>query len=248
MGRGVSTRRAAAFLFGFIGLLAALVWPLDAMGDSLFAAHMAQHIVLMGIAAPLLVLGLPGPIIIRALSRGWQRWIASIAASKAWRVGWTCLTATWVVASVQLAVFLFWHAPPAIALSLQSDIVHSAMHGSLLGAALLFWTAITRIHGNGLIVGTLALLLTFKSSLIIGALLVFSPRAFYASYATYGAAWGFSPLEDQQLAGLLMMSVGAMMYLVAAVILVAAWFGAMDKTRSSQAPGDPVALKKTPAE
>ena len=63
-----------------------------------------------------------------------------------------------------------------------------------------------------------------------GALLAFAPTAFYASYGARPAAWGFSLLEDQQLAGLLMMTAGAMMYLMAMVALVAVWFGKMEKT------------------
>lgn len=222
-GRGVRLWQAGCFAGGIVALVAALVWPLDALGDSLFAAHMAQHIALMGLAAPLLVLGQPVPATMRAMPRAWQRALAGLAGSGPWQRGWGWLTAAGVAATLQIAVFLVWHAPPAIAVSLENDLVHSVMHGSILGSALLFWTAITRRRGRGQGPPMLALLVTFKTSLISGALLAFAPVTFYASYGTRPEAWGLSLLEDQQLAGLLMMTVGAMMYVVAALVLLAVW-------------------------
>ncbi|SFQ27281.1 cytochrome c oxidase assembly protein, partial [Tranquillimonas alkanivorans] len=222
-GRGVRTRQAVSFFGGMLALVAALVWPLDALGESLFAAHMGQHIVLMGLAAPLLVLGHPLPTMIRAMPRRWQRAMASLAASVTWRRGWKFFAATSVATTLQLVALLFWHAPQAIALSLENEVVHSVMHGSLFACGLLFWTAVECVRGSGIGRALLALLVMFKFSLILGALLAFAPISFYSSYGERAEVWGLSLLEDQQLAGLLMMSVGSMMYVVAAVIVIAAW-------------------------
>ncbi|KZY52481.1 MULTISPECIES: cytochrome c oxidase assembly protein [Sulfitobacter] len=230
LGRGVRTWQTGSFCIGILALIAALVWPLDALGESLFAAHMGQHIVLMGLAAPFLVLGHPVPTMMRTLPRTWQRGLASLASSEAWRTGWNWLTATSIASLQQLVVFILWHAPPAIAVSLENDLVHSIMHGSIFASALVFWTAITRKHSSGPGAGVLGLLITFKFSLITGALLAFAPEAFYTSYGIRSMAWGLSPLEDQQLAGLLMMTVGSMMYVVATVILVGVWLGVSEKT------------------
>ena len=228
--RGVPVWRVCSFFLGIMGLIAALVWPLDALGENLFAAHMGQHIVLMGLAAPFLVLGLPIPTTMRALPRSWQRKLALLAASNSWRRSWSWATAISVATVLQLVVFLIWHIPSAIALSLNDGVVHSTMHASLFVSALLFWTAICQMRGQEFGAGMIALVITFKFSLIVGALLAFAPTAFYASYGARPAAWGFSLLEDQQLAGLLMMTAGAMMYLMAMVALVAVWFGKMEKT------------------
>ncbi|MBC7137568.1 MAG: cytochrome c oxidase assembly protein [Defluviimonas sp.] len=241
MGRGVRAWQAASFAGGILALIAALIWPLDALGDSLFAAHMAQHIVLMGVAAPLLVLGLPIPTMMRAMPRGCQRGLAAFASSAAWRHGWGRMAAIGVAAPLQVLVFLFWHAPAAIAVSLQDDLVHSVMHGSIVGCALLFWTALVRRQGGDPGLGILSLLITFKVSLISGALLAFAPVAFYTSYGTRPATWGLSLIEDQQLAGLLMMTVGSMMYVVAAIVLLGVWMrpfdGAARPRRALRAPG-----------
>lgn len=232
IGRGVSVWRAGAFLGGTIALVAALVWPLDAMGESLFAAHMGQHIVLMGAAAPLLVLGLPVPTILRTFPRSWQRQLAAVAARRPWRATWEFATVTLTTAALQLIVFLVWHIPPAIALALHSDAVHSVMHASLFASALLFWSAMRRAEfGSGLA----ALVITFKISLLLGALLAFAPSAFYTAYGDRVSAWGYSLLEDQQLAGILMMVIGAGMYLKASVIWMAAWLISLEQRHPSHA-------------
>lgn len=235
--RGVRTWQACSFFLGLLALIAALVWPLDALGESLFAAHMGQHIVLMGLAAPLLVLGLPAPTAMRAMSKSWQRNLASLAASSSWRRGWSWLSGIVVATVLQLVIFLSWHMPSAIALSLENEVIHSMMHGSLFGSALLFWTAVARWRGAGFGARFFALVVNLKFSLIIGSLLVFSPTAFYASYGSRGAAWGASLLEDQQLAGALMMTAGSMMYLLAAIILSAAWLNKLEKTYPRGAAG-----------
>ena len=230
--------RAVLFALGLMALWAALIWPLDAMGESLFSAHMAQHIVLMGLAAPLLVLGLPLPTMMRALPRGWQRGLALCVHWKPWRRAWQALTRVEVATVLQLLVFTFWHIPAAIALSLEDEVVHSIMHGSIFGSGLLFWTAVLRMRSGEVGVSVFALFVNFKLSLIVGALLAFSPRAFYVSYADRALPWGVALLEDQQLAGLLMMIVQPMMYLAAMVLLAAACFRAMEEatSRSSATP------------
>ena len=228
VGRGVLPWRAMVFFLGIVALWAALVWPLDAMGEGLFSAHMGQHILLMGGAAPLLVLGLPLPTMIRALPRKWHRGLAQATNWRPWRKIWGVLTRADLATILQLIAFSFWHLPSAIALSLKDEFVHSLMHSSLFGSALLFWTAIARMRSVEFGMSVLGLVLTFKFSLIVGALLAFAPRSFYGSYGERGLAWALTPLEDQRLAGLLMMVVGSMMYGVAMLILVAVWFRSME--------------------
>lgn len=209
----------------------ALVWPLDAMGDSLFAAHMAQHIVLMSVAAPLLVLGAPLPTMLCVLPRPWQRWSAALVRWRPWRTTWRWLTAAMAATLLQQVALWGWHAPAAIAASLRNDAVHALMHASLLATALLFWFAITRPRDAGYGRSILALLVTAKLSAILGALLTFAPTVLYPAYGRRGVPWGFSPLEDQQLAGLLMMTPGAMMYVLAGVVFVAVWLGRLERAR-----------------
>ena len=230
-GRGVRTWQAACFAGGIAALVAALVWPLDAWGESLFSAHMAQHITLMGLAAPLLVLGQPLATMTRALPRRWQRWFGALAQAAAWRRAQRLLSAPGVATALMLGVFLFWQAPRALAVALEDDLVHAVMHGSIFAAALPFWTMIARSGNRGFGVRIAALFVCFKFSLIFGALLTFSGRALYPAYGAWPEAWGLTLIEDQQLAGVLMMTAAAMMYLVAALVVAAAWFAVMDRTR-----------------
>lgn len=243
--RGIRTWQAVCFAAGIAALLASLVSPLDALGESLFAAHMAQHVLLMGVAAPLLVLGRPLMAIIRALPRSWQRRLGALVQNTAWRRSLKHLTASSLATVLMLGVFLIWHAPSALGLALESEPVHVAMHGSILAAALPFWTMIARSRTGAIGRRIVALFICFKFSLILGALLTFSGRALYPIYGTRPGAWGMSLIEDQQLGGVFMMTVAAMMYPLAALIIVAKWFAAMEPTGAHSACGTGVTATRT---
>ena len=85
---------------------------------------------------------------------------------------------------------------------------------------------------------------TFNFLLIVGALLTFGPTALYVRYGGRPAAWGFSLLEDQQLFGLLMMTAGAMMYLMATVVLFAVWFRQIEEDASGARASRPCGAQK----
>lgn len=220
-GRGVTMAQVAAVAGGTLAVFAALIWPLDALGDALFVAHTAQHMVLMAVAAPLLVLGSPIPAVLRALPLRWRR---GAVATLGWRTGrWlgAWLGSPAVALLVQTGVVLAWLAPAALSAALRNDFVHAIMHGSIFAAGLLFWTAVLRARRRG--AGIVTLLVATKLSGMIGALLAFSPRPLYPDYGTFGAAWGVSLLEDQQLGGILVMIGGGMMYMLAALVLLGRW-------------------------
>lgn len=225
IGRGVKRWQAATFTGGMIALLIALVWPLDPMGESLFAAHMAQHVVLMNIAAPLLVVSGPVSTMAYALPRDLRRKVVLTAQWRPLR-RMSHLTAGVLAATLlqQIALWI-WHTPSAIEVALRDELVHALMHGSLFAAALLFWAAISHPRGLGYGRSILALLVTAKLSGLLGAILIFAPRALYPVYVGRGEPWGLSPLEDQQLAGLMMMPSGGAIYLIAATVLAALWLG-----------------------
>src|SRR5690606_13596002 len=79
IGHGLPVMRALAFTAGLLALMAATVWPLDALGEQSLAAHVAQHMTLLAIVAPLLVLGRPGAVFAHALPGSWTRRIGAIA-------------------------------------------------------------------------------------------------------------------------------------------------------------------------
>jgi putative membrane protein len=118
-------------------------------------------------------------------------------------------------------VFWFWHSPPAYAQALPSDLVYWAMQASLLGSAVGLWAAVRRAPVPA---GIAALLATMVQMGLLGALITFAGAPLYAPHLLTTFAWGLSPREDQQLAGLIMWAPGSALYLGAALLLLGRWF------------------------
>jgi len=233
-GRGIRRWEAACFAAGWVTLLVAMVSPLHRMGEVLFSAHMVQHELLMAVAAPLLVLGRPVIPFLWAIPIRWRRsvggWAKAGAVAGAWR-GVTSPFAAWLL---HAATLWLWHLPGAYEASLASEWMHALQHASFLGTALLFWWAL--VHGRegrmGYGASVLYLFATAMHSGGLGALLTFAPRPWYAAYDATTAAWGLTPLEDQQLAGLIMWIPAGASYLVAALLLLAAWMRESERRAS----------------
>jgi len=224
-GHGIRHWEAAAFTGGWTTLLLALVSPLHRLGGVLFSAHMAQHELLMAAAAPLFVLGRPLVPFVWALPINWRRTVGDWAAVAPVRGTWELLTLPLVAWALHGLAIWLWHAPPLFEATLRSDLVHTLQHMSFLGTGLLFWWTLLRGRGGG-IGRPAAVLYLFTTSLhttVLGALLTFSSRAWYPLYAPATAAWGLTPLEDQQLAGLVMWIPANLSYLIAALAIASAW-------------------------
>lgn len=224
-GRGVRRWEAACFAGGWLTLLVAMVSPLHAMGGALFSAHMVQHELLMALAAPLLVLGRPVVPFLWALPIGWRRAAGGWAKRNPVRSGWRALTNPFAAWLLHAAALWLWHLPALYEATLASEAAHALQHASFLGTGLLFWWAL--VHGRegrmGYGASVFYLFATAMHSGGLGALLTFAPRPWYAAYGATTAAWGLSPLEDQQLAGLIMWIPASLSYLAATLILLAAW-------------------------
>src|SRR3954454_20344681 len=92
LGHGIRKWEAGCFAAGWIALFVALVSPLHPLGGVLFSAHMVQHELLMIVAAPLLVLGQPMAVFLKALPRGWAHALAAIGNAPAWLRVWRSIT------------------------------------------------------------------------------------------------------------------------------------------------------------
>lgn len=213
-------RRPSRAHVSFFGLAAAalffaLVWPLDVLAARSFAAHMAQHMLLIAIAAPLFVLSRPSAVLLAAMP------------SRARRVLGACFRLFRHALRPEIAFTLhagaIWlgHAPRVIEWTLESRTAHFAEHAALLGTALLFWRALTRGGPAGYGRATLWTLATMLHTGALGALLTFATRVFYR---------GFS-LEDQQLAGLIMWVPGGALYLAAGLAFAAAWLRCLERAQ-----------------
>lgn len=214
--RGLPPWRVMSFGLGLALLAAALIWPLDALGEWSFAAHMGQHLLLIVLAPPLLVLGAPlAPLAAFAPAR---RFLAYVP--------WRRLTHPLAASALHGAVVWAWHAPGLFEWALRFEAAHVLEHATMLGSALLFWWALVhaaRGRASGFGGSLVCLFLTMLHMGLLGALLTFAPRPLYPVYGDRPEALGLAPLEDQQLAGLIMWVPGGLGYLLAALGLAAAW-------------------------
>jgi putative membrane protein len=226
IGRGVPTRRAAAFAGGWLALAVALVGPLDALGARLFTAHMIQHEVLMLVAAPLLVLGRPLAAWTWALPFEWRRSVGGFFRTPGWRGPWLWITgplAAWLLHA--LALWL-WHIPSWFDFALGHEGMHAFQHAAFLLTALLFWWSVLGATSSGdQGIALLSLFTTMVHTGALGALLTLSPVAWYQSYLATAPALGLDPLEDQQIGGLVMWVPAGLVYLGCALALAARWLG-----------------------
>ncbi|GHA79259.1 cytochrome c oxidase assembly protein [Cognatilysobacter bugurensis] len=240
IGRGIARREATAFAGGVAALFAALVWPLDALGEWSLAAHMAQHMVLLALAPPLVMLGRPGAALAHAVPTNVAVAARRIIAPVHTRAAKALAAAT----GAQVAVMGLWHLPAATAAALAHEAVHWAMHASFLLAGLWFWAAMVhRIRDRDTGVGgaLVAVVVVMMQMGFVGALLTFAPQPLYATYLPRAPALGLDPMTDQQLAGLLMWVPASVPYLVGGLWLLAAWFARAAKgaSRRSAAPATP---------
>jgi putative membrane protein len=228
--KSLRTWEALCFAGGWLALFVALVSPLHAWGRVLFSAHMSQHEVLMLVAAPLLVLGRPLVVFLWALPLNWSRRIGNLCKiqpiNRLWKVITIPLVA-WVVHAIALWT---WHIPLLFEAVQHNEAVHTAQHLSFLISALLFWWAL--IHGpQGAMGYGAAVLYLFTTSIhsgALGALLTVAGSVWYPSYLGLTSSWGLTPLEDQQLGGLIMWIPAGLVYLIAGLALFAGWLREAD--------------------
>ncbi len=229
-GRGAPRWAPWCFGAGLLTVALALFSPLDRLGETLFAAHMAQHLVLMLVAAPLLALGAPLLPLLWAFSPGARR------AAAGWWHRRTLVrrllgllgspAAAW---ALSVGALVFWHLPGPFRAALHHDAVHALEHASFLATSTLFWWVVLRPDGYRRLHPGLAVLYVFTAGLpngLLGALLTFAGRPLYAGQSAGAALWGLAPLQDQQLAGLIMWMPGGAVHLAAAAAFFVAWLRA----------------------
>lgn len=219
-GRGIKRAQAAAFGAGMAVMLIAQVTPLAAMGAALFSAHMTQHVLIMGVAAPLLVLGAPGVAFAWAVPQGALRQLrSSVLHQPAFRAVVAALSIPVVAWLLHASAIWIWHVPALYSRSIESSLAHALQHGSFFATAMLFWWVLRRraLHA----IGVIYLFITAVHSSLLGAVLVFEGAPLYAPYLESAGLWGMSALHDQQLGGLIMWVPAGLIYLAAALALVA---------------------------
>jgi len=223
-GRGVRTREAAAFGAGWLALVVALSRPMDEWSDQWLAAHMIQHELLMLVAAPLLALGAPLVSVLWAMPSGVRHRLVDVVRGTPVGTIWAAITAPASVFVLHAVALWVWHLPVLYDYALEHEGVHVVQHLCFFGTAALFWWGIA--HGrHGRLGYGAAVVYVFATSVhggLLGALLTVSPRVWYAPYLLRHPV-GLTPLEDQQLAGLLMWVPASLTFALGGLILFAAW-------------------------
>jgi putative membrane protein len=183
------------------GAVLAIAGALSLPGDMLFSVHMAQHLLLIAVAAPLLVLGgIRVPV--NALT-GWGLFVA---------------------------IFLFWHWPAAFSWAAVHRFGTLLELASILLAALCFWSGV--LGPSPLSDGARALLVMTAAVLtdLPGVVMLFAPTAICIMPHESAARFGLTPLQDQQIAGLLMWVPANLVFFGAATFLFARWMGAISRS------------------
>jgi cytochrome c oxidase assembly factor CtaG len=237
--RGVRARRrrglhrppdgsVVAMLAGLAVAAVVLDGPLDAVADQLFWAHMLQHLALITVVAPLVVLGEPLRAFEEVLPMGVRRTAGRLEGQLWAREGAARRTAM-AGLGISTVALLAWHTPIAFQAALANNTVHALEHLTLLATAIFFWWPILtpglrqRIGVGFAIVEVLIATVVMTG---LGALLTFSPAVWYPAYAAMERAHGIGALADQQAAGLLMWIPSGMLYLVIVALLFVRWIDA----------------------
>jgi putative membrane protein len=222
---GIATWERRCFWWGWLALFIGLVSPLHPMGEALFAAHMVQHEILMVIAAPLIVLGRPIVPFLWGLPLAWRRGAGAISKTGPLPVVWSWMSRPLQAWWIHAVALWGWHVPNAFQATVGNDFVHSLQHVSFLGTAVLFWWALIRRRDASMAYGK-AVLYVFSTgvhSSILGAWLTFSPVVWYPVYSGRTILWNLSPMEDQQIGGLIMWVPSGLVFLAAGLYLFAKW-------------------------
>jgi len=216
--------RLLGFTSGLIILWLAIASPLDAFSGLLLSAHMVQHLLLMSVAPPLILLGAPFLPLLRGLPRTFARegvgpfltWPALRDAANAVTRPAVC----WVVMAVTLCA---WHVPAAFDLALRSPVWHKAEHACFFGASLLFWWPVVRPFPSRphlpLWSVPLYLLAADLLNTALSAIFTFSDRVLYPSYLAAPRLFGTTPLADQSVAGVIMWVPGSLVFLIPAAFI-----------------------------
>jgi len=219
----ISLRRVAAFINGLFFLWIVVGSPLSMLDHDLLTIHMINHLVLMVVVAPLMLVGAPGLLLARGLPAKIGRRLHDLLRnSPSQGLGrllkhpvfcWLCATAT----------VIGWHLPAVFRLTMRSHGWHAAEYASFMLAGLLFWWPVVHPESSGHEWhGWSVPLYLFMATLpcdILSAFLVFCGRVVYPSYLSSPRPFNLSALQDQQYAGALMWVAVTFAYLFPAMVI-----------------------------
>ena len=225
------TKRAWLYFAAIIILFLTLVSPLDTLSDIyLFSAHMVQHMLLILVVPPLLLLGIPREMAEKAMRYPWVSRIEKFLSEPvvAWSAG---VGALWI-----------WHWPPFYNAAVASEQIHILEHLCFLAGSTIFWWPVISPIEELRLEPLTAIIYTFaacSAHTVLGIILTFAPAGHYVEYMNppdpYGIlpvirnGWGLTPQEDQQWGGLIMWIPACLVYLTFILSTMARWYRAPER-------------------
>ncbi len=231
--------RSLAFYSGLGILAVALLSPLDELGDTyLFSAHMIQHLLLLLICPPLMIMGLPEVALRKLLDHPlvnrWEHWLSRP-------------TIAWLIV---VGMVWIWHFPLFYNFALAHESVHAIQHLTFLVSATIFWWPVFTPLEERRMPFPAVLLYIFLASLaeaILGIILTFIPAGLYPAYlhpedpwhilTILRNNWGITPQVDQQVGGLIMWVPGSLIYLTAILVCLLRWYNSPETEYSISSSG-----------
>lgn len=186
------TCRASPAYAAFTAIVFLYVSPFCALGSALFTVRIVHDVMLAALLAPLIV-----------------------AAFRLEKKNMPGSLTVWTV--IHGITFWLWHAPPLYEAAMGSDAVFWLMQMSIVTTAVAWWSKVVSSPAPA---AATALLATMVAMGALGALLTFAHRAYYAPHWLTTQPWGLSPLEDQQIAGIVMWAPASLVYLIAALAIL----------------------------
>ena len=212
-----SRRQALTFAGGLVALLVASDWPVHDLAEGyLYSVHMVQHLLFSMVAPPLLLLGLPVPTLNRVLGAGRRRALVRR------------LTRPVPALILFNAVIVASHWPVWVDATLRHHPLHFGAHAILLVAGLVMWMPVVSPLEDMPQLHPLAkMLYLFLQSIVPtvpASFLTFGTAPLYHFYEHVPRLWGFSALNDQQVAGVIMKVVGGLYLWLVIVVVFFRWY------------------------
>ncbi|HEY4879638.1 MAG TPA: cytochrome c oxidase assembly protein [Candidatus Acidoferrales bacterium] len=216
--------RLGAFLAGVFSVWIAIGSPLDAFDEVLLTIHMAQHLLLMAIAPPLILLGAPALPLLQGIPQSvardvvgpflrWRfvKWLGHFVSNPA--IGWFAA----------ISALIAWHIPAIFDLALRLPWLHVVEHATFFVTGILFWWPVVQPWPSAARWPRWSIpLYLFCATLpcdVLSGFLAFCDRVVYSSYLSAPRVLGMSPLQDQQCAGAVMWVAVTVIFLIPAVVV-----------------------------
>ncbi len=222
--------KLASYWAGLLISGIALMSPIDTLGGQLFLMHMVQHLLLIMISPPLLLITNPMPFMLWGIPKKWRRGIGHglgrlLHRDKAFRKNFKIATSAGIIWLVWVIMVFGWHDPFLYNAALTYEWVHDLEHISFFLAGMLFWWHVTgagpRLHKQASLFGRIAFVIgAIPPNMLTGVALAFAKEPVYTYYTAVPRLWNLTVMDDQQIGGVIMWVPVSMMYIIAALVLI----------------------------